>query len=187
MAYIDKGDGDSVISGHVVPAHPMRCSMAPRRKPPEPGRTNRVNLRLPADVFERIEAKAKVSGRPFHRIVVDELSLFPHLDRQARFGKLVRDMETLLARYGSRLTVTESNEVLLRAVDKTLAAPTDGQLQQQLDRLRVIRRTMLEGERPATTHEDEQLVGRIERQVREMKALPEDLQDGGTLAGLKPS
>ena len=90
-------------------------------------------------------------------------TLFPHLDRQARFGKLVRDMETLLARYGSRLTVTELNEVLLRAVDKTLAAPTDGQLQQQLDRLRVICRTMLEGERPATTHEDEQLVGRIER------------------------
>ena len=107
MAYIDKGDGDSVISGHVVPAHPMRCSMAPRRKPPEPGRTNRVNLRLPTDVFERIEAKAKVSRRPFHRIIVDELTLFPHLDRQARFGKLVRDMETLLARYGSRLTLTE--------------------------------------------------------------------------------
>ena len=144
--------------------------MAPRRKPPEPGRTNRVYLRLPTDVFERIEAKAKGARRPFHRIVVDELSLFPHLDREARFGELVRDMETVLARYGSRLTVTEFNEALLDAVDKALAARTDDQLQEQLDRLRALRRTMLESERQATTHEDEQLVGRIgllERQVRE--------------------
>jgi hypothetical protein len=147
-----------------------------------------VYLRLPTDVFERIEAKAKGSGRPFHRIIVEELSLFPHLDRQARFGELVRDMETVLARYGSRLTVTEFNEALLHAVDEALAARTDGRLQQQLDRLRVIRRAMLESERRATTHEDEQLVGRIgllERQVREMEALPEDVQDRGTLAGLK--
>jgi len=81
-----------------------------------------VYLRLPTDVFERIEAKAKRAGRPFHRIVVDELSLFPHLDREARFGKLVRDMEIVLARYGSRLTVTEVNEALMRAVDEALAA-----------------------------------------------------------------
>jgi len=138
--------------------------MAPRRKLPKPGGTNRVHLRLPTDVFERIEAKAKGLSRPFHRIIVEELSLFPHLDRQARFGELVRDMETVLARYGSRLTVTEFNETLLHAVDDTLAATTDGQLQQQLDRLRVIRRTMLERER----------------------RLPDDVQDRGTPAA-KPS
>ena len=144
--------------------------MAPRRKPPEQGRTNRVYLRLPTDVFERIEAKAKGACRPFHRIVVDELSLFPHLDREARFGELVRDMETVLARYGSRLTVTEFNEALLDAVDKALAARTDDQLQEQLDRLRALRRTTLESVRQATTHEDDQVVGRIgltEGQVRE--------------------
>ncbi len=32
-------------------------------------------LRLPTDVFERIEAKAKGEGRPFHRIIVNELTL----------------------------------------------------------------------------------------------------------------
>jgi hypothetical protein len=134
--------------------------MPRHRKPPEPGRTNRVHMRLPTDVFERIEARAKGEGRPFHRVLVDELALFPHLDRQARFGELVRDMETVLARYGSRITVTEVNEALLHAVDEALAARTDGQLQAQLDRLRVIRRTMLEGERRTATHEGEQLVGR---------------------------
>ena|SRR5271165_893326 len=134
--------------------------MPRHRKPPEPGRTNRVYMRLPTDVFERIEARAKGEGRPFHRIIVDELALFPHLFRQARLGELVRDMETVLARYGSRITVTEVNEALLLAVDEALAARTDGQLQAQLDRLRVIRRTMLEGERRTTTHEGEQLAGR---------------------------
>jgi hypothetical protein len=96
-------------------------------------------------------------------------------------------METVLERYGSRLTVTDFNEALLHAVDKALAARTDGQLRQRLDRLRVIRRTMLESEQRATTHEDEQLVARmglLERQVREMERLPEDDQDPGTVAGL---
>ena len=134
--------------------------MPRHRKPPEPGRINRVYMRLPTDVFERIEARAKGEGRPFHRIIVDELALFPHLFRQARLSELVRDMETVLARYGSRITVTEVNEALLHAVDEALAARTDGQLQAQLDRLRVIRRTMLEGERRTTTHEGEQLAGR---------------------------
>ena len=47
---------------------------------------------------------------------------------------------------------------------------------------------MLESERQAATHEREQLasrVGLLERQVREMEALPEDVQDPGALAGLK--
>jgi hypothetical protein len=112
-------------------------------------------IRLPTDILERIEAKAKGEGHPFNHILINELALFPHLDRQARLGELVRDMEAVLARYGSRLTATELNEALLHAVDGALAARTDGELQQQLDRLRVIRRTMLESERRATTHEGE--------------------------------
>jgi hypothetical protein len=105
--------------------------------------------------LERIEAKAKRERRPFNRILITELALFPNLDRQARLGELVKDMEAVLARYGSRIIVTELNEALLDAVDEALAARTDDQLQQQLDRLRVIRRTMLESERRATTHEGE--------------------------------
>ena len=145
------------------------------RRTPEQGRTNRVHLRLPTDVFVRIEAKAKEERRPFHRILVEELSLFPHLDQQARLGELVTEIETVLARYGSRLTVTEFNEALIDVVDEVLAARTDGQLQQQLDRLRMIRSTMLESEQRGTTHEDEQLVARIgflERQVRKVRRYP---------------
>ena len=129
--------------------------MPPHRKPLKPGRTTRVYLRLPSDVLERIEAKAKREGRPFNRVLINELALFPHLDRQARLGGLVGDMEAVLARYGSRITVTELNEARLHAVDEALAAADDGELQQQLDRLRVIRCTMLVSERRATTHEGE--------------------------------
>jgi hypothetical protein len=130
-------------------------------------------LRLPTDVVERIEAKAKGEGRPFNRILVNELALFPHLDRQARLGELVRDMETVLARYGSRITVTELNEALLHAVDEALAAETDAQLQPLLERLRVIRRTMLESERRVATLEDDQLAvasTSSKRQIREIEA-----------------
>jgi hypothetical protein len=130
---------------------------------------------LPTDVFVRIEAKAKEERRPFHRILVEELSLFPHLDQQARLGELVTEIETVLARYGSRLTVTEFNEALIDVVDEVLAARTDGQLQQQLDRLRMIRSTMLESEQRSTTNEDEQLAARIgflERQVRRVRRYP---------------
>ena len=45
-------------------------------------------------------------------MVVDELSLF------LRLGELVRDMEAVLARYGSRLSMTKFNEALLGAVDR---------------------------------------------------------------------
>ena len=51
--------------------------MPPHRKSLEPGRINRVYLRLPSDVLERIEAKAKREGRPFNRILINELALFP--------------------------------------------------------------------------------------------------------------
>jgi hypothetical protein len=166
----------------------VTSTIARRRKPPEPGRTHRVYLRLPTDVIERIEAKAKGEGRPFNRILVSELALFPHLDRQARLGELVRDMESVFARYGSRITPIELNEALLHAVDEALAASTDAQLQLQLQRLRVIRRDMLESERRVVTLEHGQLAGRIgllDRQIREIEAPPEDVQGPEALARLK--
>jgi len=102
----------------VVPAYPLRLLDAPA--------SQTARTRANQSGVERIAARAKGEGRPFHRIIVDELALFPHLDRQARLGELVRNMETVLARYGSRTTVTEVNEALLLAVDEALAARTDG-------------------------------------------------------------
>ena len=58
-------------------------------------------------------------------------------------------MENILARYGSRVTLADLGEPLLRAVDDVLAAKTDGELQARLDKLRVLRTDMLKFEETA--------------------------------------
>jgi hypothetical protein len=54
----------------------------------------------------------------------------------------VTDIEVLLVRYGSRITIVELSDDLLGAVDDILAAQTAAQLEPQLDRLRLLRRAM---------------------------------------------
>jgi hypothetical protein len=150
--------------------------MAPSRKPPEPGSAPRLNIRLPLDVFERVAAKAKAEGRPINRVVINELAAFPHLDRQNDFDQSVSTMKNLLARHGARLTATELNGDLLQALDAALAARTAGQLEPQLDRLRVIRGALLENERQVAKDEREQLAAQIkllERQIAAIEALPD--------------
>ena len=99
-------------------------------------------------------------------------------------------MEAVLARYGSRITVTELNEALLHAVDEALAARTDDQLQQQLDRLRVIRCTMLESERgPQRMRANSSPVALASSSGKsgrdEGATLPADVLDPGVLAWLR--
>jgi hypothetical protein len=162
--------------------------MAPPRKNLQPGRGHPVYLRLPEDIFTRIEAKAKAEGRPFNRIAVNELAAFPHLDRLARLGELVSGMEVTLAKYSMRIRSVDVGEALLRAVDDALAARTDGQLQPQLDRLRVVRMAMLENERQAAKGEREQLADRIEqieRKIGAIEALPDSAIAKDDLPALK--
>lgn len=120
--------------------------MAPPRqtRPLRPGRP--VHLRLPDDVFERLEAKAKSEGRPINRMVIDELSRIPILEAQTQLAKIVRTMENVLARYGARIVTADLETQLLRALDRALAAESAGQLQAQLDALRVLRSAMLNRE-----------------------------------------
>jgi hypothetical protein len=162
--------------------------MAPPRKPAEPGRGHPVYLRLPTDVFERIEAKAKAEARPFNRITINELAAFPRLEREAKLGELIRDMETVLARYGSRIAQAELGEALLQAADEILAARSQAELQPLLDRMRVVRRTMLEMERQVARGERERLVDhikRVERQIEAIEALPESAHAKDDLPGLR--
>jgi len=99
-------------------------------------------------VFRRIEAKAKdETGWPLNRVIINELAAFPDLEKQAKLGELIRDMEVVLAQYGSRITLAELSEPLLRAVDDVLAAKADGERQARLDKLRVLRTVMLKNER----------------------------------------
>jgi hypothetical protein len=119
--------------------------MAPPRKkrrltPERPGREYKV--RLPEDVAQRVEAKAKAQGWPQNRIIINELAAFPDLEQFRNIAERVREMEVLLARYGARVTWHDLSEELLNAVDAVLAAQ-GGALQAALDRLRVVRTGML--------------------------------------------
>ncbi|MCA1390767.1 hypothetical protein I6F20_17005 [Bradyrhizobium sp. IC3123] len=93
--------------------------------------------------MKRIDVKTKETGWPINRVVINELAAFPNLEEQAKLGSLIRDMEVILARYGSRITLADLGEPLLRAVDELLAAKTDGELQARLDKLRVLRAAMV--------------------------------------------
>ena len=143
---------------------------------------------LPPDISEWIEREAREEGRPQSRIIINHLSRVPYLDRQAKLGELIRDMETTLAKYGSRITQIELNEALLRALDQALAAGSEAQRQPPLDRLRVIRRAMLETERKVAQGEREQLTARVEqleRQIAAIEALPASALDKDNLPSLK--
>jgi len=117
--------------------------MAPRRKhvtAPPAGRE--FKLRIPQDVSERIEAKAKREGRPQNRVIINELALFPSLEETGDLADLIRAMEVIVARYGARITWHDLSDELLNAVDVVLKAE-GGALQAALDRLRVVRSGML--------------------------------------------
>jgi hypothetical protein len=125
--------------------------MAPRRKKqtsttPAFKRGREFKVILPEDISEWIEKQAKDEGRPQSRIIINHLSRIPNLEKQAKLGTLVRDMEIILARYSSQQTMAELSEPLLRAVDDVLAAKTDGERQARLDKLRVLRSIMLKTE-----------------------------------------
>jgi hypothetical protein len=119
----------------------------PRKKRRAPGERHPVHLRLPTDVFQRIEAKTKEKGWPFNRVIINELAAFSDLAGQAKLGELISEMEIILAKYGERITFSDLTEQLLRAVDDVLEAKTDGELQARLDKLRVARHEMQQHER----------------------------------------
>jgi hypothetical protein len=162
--------------------------MAPPRKPPEPGHRRQVFIRLPEDISERIDAKAKAEGRPINRVIINELASWPHFAGLAALGDQIRDMGVILARHGSRLSQVELGEDLLRAVDETVTARTDSQLRAAADRLRVIRAAMLESERRVANMEREQLAGQIkllELKIAVIAALPDSALDKDRLPSLR--
>ena len=114
----------------------------PRKKRRALGEGHPVHLRLPPDVFERVEAKAKEKGWPLNRVIINELAACPYLEEQAKLGELSGTWKSS-SQDIARSTMAELGEPLLRAVDDVLAAKTDGERQARLDRLRVLRADML--------------------------------------------
>jgi prophage regulatory protein len=117
----------------------------PRKKRRSPGEGHPVHLRLPTDVFERVEAKAKDEGRPFNRIIINELAAFPDLDRQAKLGQLIRDLEITLARYDARIIAADLSDEMLRTVREMVKADDAnnvGALRAKVAKVRVILNAM---------------------------------------------
>ena len=114
----------------------------PRKKQPSPGQGREYKIRLPEDVAQRVEAKAKVEGRPQNRIIINELASVPHLEQTHKLATLVREMEVVVARYAAQITLHDLSDALLKAVDAVLAA-RGGALPQAIERLRVARAGML--------------------------------------------
>lgn len=149
----------------------------PRKQVRAPGEFHPVHLGLPDDVFTRIEAKAKAEGRPFRRIIINELAEHPYLAMQAKLAELLGHLETLMAKYSMRLTSIGVNEELVKIVDGMLAERANGvQLQARLDQLATIRRAMLELERQAVEVQRKQLGAHMRllaEQIAAMDALPD--------------
>jgi hypothetical protein len=119
----------------------------PRKKKRAPGEGHPVHLRLPPDVFEWVEGRAKDQRWPFNRAVINLLADIPNLERQRDQEMILEDMRNVLAAYGSRVTLAELNEPLLRALDEFLAAPAGDSKRRLEDKLRVFRNNMLKQER----------------------------------------
>jgi hypothetical protein len=114
----------------------------PRKKQPTPGQGREYKIRLPEDVAQRIEAKAKVEGRPQNRIIINELASVPDLEQTAKLAVLVGHMEVIVARYAAQITSHDLSKRLLSAVDAVLNAQ-GGALTAAVENLRVVRVGML--------------------------------------------
>jgi hypothetical protein len=97
-------------------------------------------IKLPADIGERIRAKAQREDRPLNRIITDELREYPVLkqtgtlaaavealaEQNATLAEQTREMKITLARYGARITWLDLTDHLLEAMDLvTEALETD--------------------------------------------------------------
>jgi hypothetical protein len=114
----------------------------PRKKRRAPGEGHPVHLRLPSDVFERIEAKTKKTGWPFNRVIINELAAFPDLEANAKHRELNSAAEVLLTKFGARMTWLELNEELLNGVDRVLESHGVAR-DAAIDQLQMTRNAML--------------------------------------------
>ena len=104
-------------------------------------RVREYKLRLPEDIANRIEAKAKDEARPQNRIIINELAAYPNLEKIGELRQHVADLEALLLKYSVRLTWQELSDELISTVDAVLK--TQGCAQQVvIDKLRAVRNAM---------------------------------------------
>lgn len=121
--------------------------MAPRRKRATTTKEARdFKIRLPEDIRQRLDEKAKDTGWPLNRIIINELAAYPDLEKRGSLIEAVGHFDVLLARYGARIVWLELSEQMLDALDAALEAQGTAQ-QAALDKVRVVRNAMRAHER----------------------------------------
>jgi hypothetical protein len=112
-----------------------------RRPQTASARSREFKLRLPEDVADRIEAKAKAEGRPQNRIIINELAAFPDLERIGTLAQFLGHLDNLLLKYGARINWQDLSDELIGTVDMVLK--TKGAAQEvAIDKLRAVRSAM---------------------------------------------
>jgi hypothetical protein len=99
-------------------------------------------LRLPPDVSKWVEQRAKDTGWPQNRVIINSLVSLDYLEKLRGIGELYEDMKVWNARQSARVTWLDLSHELLNAVDAVLK--TEGSAREAaIDRLRVERTAML--------------------------------------------
>jgi predicted DNA-binding protein len=115
--------------------------MAPPKKRGSAGQVREYKIRLPLDVSERIEAKAKKEQRPQNRIIINELAAYPQLEEFRDLSRLIGESQNTLARYASEIVMHQLSGEMLNAVD-TLLKAEGGAVPAAIERVRVLRNDM---------------------------------------------
>jgi hypothetical protein len=134
--------GASFLSRFVRDYSRLLKMAPPRKKSPTPGQGREYKIRLPPDIADRIEARAKEQARPQNRVIINELAAIPDLEQTGKLATMVRDMEVVLARYAAQITLHDLSDQLLSAVDAVLNAQGSA-LTTAVEKLRVVRAGML--------------------------------------------
>jgi hypothetical protein len=111
------------------------------RKKPASAQDRELKIRLPADVWQRVEAQAQDEGRPFNRIVINDLAAIPDLRQQRKLADHVGEMGNVLARYASEIVMHQLSGEMLNAIDALLKAE-GGAVSAAIERVRVLRNAM---------------------------------------------
>jgi hypothetical protein len=120
--------------------------MLPRRKKkaatPAFQMAREYKLRLPPDVSKWVEQRAKDTGWPQNRVIINGLASLDHLEKIRDFGEVLEDMKVWSARQGARVAWHDLSDELLNVVDAVLKAEGSAR-EAAIDKLSVVRSAML--------------------------------------------
>jgi hypothetical protein len=99
-------------------------------------------LRLPPDVSKWVEQRAKDTGWPQNRVIINGLASIDQLEKIRNFGEVLEDLKVIVARQGARIAWLDLSDELLSAVDAVLKAEGSAR-EAAIDNLNVVRSAML--------------------------------------------